>query len=305
MTFGAAGRILAVLDTSFWAAAHRADVLGNCLDLFAMVVPRAVEAEIRGVQAPGSRQEYPYATLFRHLRSLMLDPPAQAPPPLPIFGAGEAEAIALASHLRADLLINERRAGLHAAGLGIQVFTVPSVIVALYEHEVISRRAAREEAGARQLDHGSRNHRTGLGCYRGHLTKLVPGDCDPAGSRVIGLCYTPRQPTVESRKRTRTRKVPGERGGTARVPLTKETRTEVIETNRIHETDSGSSDVQVAMLTERIRQLQQHLEVHKKDNHTRRGLILMVGKRRRLLNYLARNDHERYQELIGRLGLRR
>ena len=89
------------------------------------------------------------------------------------------------------------------------------------------------------------------------------------------------------------------------MPLTKETRTEVIEKNRIHETDTGSADVQVAMLTERIRQLQTHLEEHKQDNHTRRGLLKMVGKRRRLLNYLARNDHERYRELIGRLGLRR
>ncbi len=88
------------------------------------------------------------------------------------------------------------------------------------------------------------------------------------------------------------------------MPLTKETRTEVIEKNRIHETDTGSADVQVAVLTERIRQLQRHLDVHKQDNHTRRGLVMMVGKRRRLLSYLARNDHERYLELIGRLGLR-
>jgi len=89
------------------------------------------------------------------------------------------------------------------------------------------------------------------------------------------------------------------------VPLTKEKKTEVIENNRIHEADTGSADVQVAVLTERIRQLQAHLEAHKQDNHTRRGLLMMVGKRRRLLNYLARNDHERYRELIKRLGLRR
>ena len=89
------------------------------------------------------------------------------------------------------------------------------------------------------------------------------------------------------------------------MPLTKETRTGVIETNRINESDTGSADVQVALLTERIRQLQAHLEQHHKDNHSRRGLLIMVGKRRRLLNYLARNDHERYLELIGRLGLRR
>ena len=89
------------------------------------------------------------------------------------------------------------------------------------------------------------------------------------------------------------------------MPLTQEAKADVIENNRIHETDTGSADVQVAILTERIRQLQRHLEVHKQDNHTRRGLVIMVGKRRRLLNYLAHNDPERYRELIGRLGLRR
>jgi small subunit ribosomal protein S15 len=89
------------------------------------------------------------------------------------------------------------------------------------------------------------------------------------------------------------------------VPLSTVAKAEIIQNNRIHETDTGSADVQVAVLTERIRQLQSHLERHKQDNHTRRGLVIMVGKRRRLLNYLARNDHERYRELIGRLGLRR
>ena len=89
------------------------------------------------------------------------------------------------------------------------------------------------------------------------------------------------------------------------MPLSTEAKAEIIQNNRIHETDTGSADVQVAVLTERIRQLQSHLEQHKQDNHTRRGLVIMVGKRRRLLNYLARNDHERYRELIGRLGLRR
>lgn len=89
------------------------------------------------------------------------------------------------------------------------------------------------------------------------------------------------------------------------MPLTKENRTAVIERNRINELDTGSADVQVAMLTERIRQLQGHLEVHKQDNHSRRGLLMMVGKRRRLLGFLARDNHERYRELIARLGLRR
>lgn len=89
------------------------------------------------------------------------------------------------------------------------------------------------------------------------------------------------------------------------MPLTKEQKSELIARNRIHETDTGSADVQVAILTERIRQLQDHLAKHKHDFHTRRGLLMMVGKRRRLLNYLARHDYQRYRELIDRLGLRR
>src|SRR5688500_5458661 len=93
-----------------------------------------------------------------------------------------------------------------------------------------------------------------------------------AGWLLNSLCYTGIQPTVESRKRTR--KAPGNLGRKARVPLTKENRTAVIERNRINESDTGSADVQVAMLTERIRQLQGHLEVHKQDNHSRRGLLM-------------------------------
>ena len=89
------------------------------------------------------------------------------------------------------------------------------------------------------------------------------------------------------------------------MPLLKETRNEVVEQNRIHETDTGSSSVQIALLTARIRQMQTHLTEHKQDKHSRRGLLMMVGKRRRLLSYLARTDHERYRELIARLGLRR
>ncbi len=72
-----------------------------------------------------------------------------------------------------------------------------------------------------------------------------------------------------------------------------------------HERDTGSVDVQVALLTRRIRELTEHLQRHKKDNSSRRGLIMLVSKRRRLLNYLNRKDTARYRELIGRLGLRR
>ncbi|HEU0022001.1 MAG TPA: 30S ribosomal protein S15 [Dehalococcoidia bacterium] len=74
---------------------------------------------------------------------------------------------------------------------------------------------------------------------------------------------------------------------------------------QVHETDTGSSEVQVAVLTERIKQITDHLRFHKKDVHSRRGLVYLVSKRRRLLNYLSNEDVRRYQTLISRLGLRR
>lgn len=79
----------------------------------------------------------------------------------------------------------------------------------------------------------------------------------------------------------------------------------VVEKHRLHETDSGSTDVQVALLTQRIQMLAEHLRTHKHDHHSRRGLLKLVGQRRRLLNYLNRTDHERYLQLIGELSLRR
>lgn len=136
-------RITAVLETSFWIAAYRAEVVANCLDLFEIVVPRAVEAEILAVHPSAPRREYPYATLFRHLRPQMTGPPEPTPGPLPIFGLGEAEAIPLAHHLGAALLINERRAATFAANLAIPIVTVPAVIVSLCDQEIISDRAAR------------------------------------------------------------------------------------------------------------------------------------------------------------------
>ena len=75
--------------------------------------------------------------------------------------------------------------------------------------------------------------------------------------------------------------------------------------NRLHESDTGSTEVQVALLTARINHLTEHLKVHKKDHHSRRGLLMLVGRRRRLLDYLRRNDVERYRALIAKLGLRR
>ncbi|MGH9163948.1 MAG: 30S ribosomal protein S15 [Acidimicrobiales bacterium] len=78
-----------------------------------------------------------------------------------------------------------------------------------------------------------------------------------------------------------------------------------ITTHRLHETDTGSPEVQIAILSERIDHLTGHLKAHKGDHHTRRGLMKLIGKRRRLLDYVKGNDVERYRGIIGRLGLRR
>jgi len=84
-----------------------------------------------------------------------------------------------------------------------------------------------------------------------------------------------------------------------------ETKQKVIGEYRTHEADTGSPEVQVAILTERIRHLTEHLKLHRKDHASRRGLLMMVGKRSRLLKYLQQKDWGRYQALIGRLGIRR
>jgi len=87
--------------------------------------------------------------------------------------------------------------------------------------------------------------------------------------------------------------------------LTKERKNEIINANRIHETDTGSPEVQIAILTEMINQLTEHLKVHPHDNHSRRGLFKMVGARRRLLDYLANKDIDRYRAIITKLGIRK
>lgn len=89
------------------------------------------------------------------------------------------------------------------------------------------------------------------------------------------------------------------------MSLTKEEKQRIIEQFALHQGDTGSPEVQVALLTRRIEHLTEHLRVHKKDEHSRRGLLKMVGQRRRLLRYLERTDRQRYLELIDRLGLRR
>ena len=87
--------------------------------------------------------------------------------------------------------------------------------------------------------------------------------------------------------------------------MTKERKQEIISTYRRDEKDTGSSEVQIALLTERINELTAHLKIHTHDNHSRRGLLKMVGKRRNLLNYLAKTDIERYRNIVDKLGLRK
>ena len=87
--------------------------------------------------------------------------------------------------------------------------------------------------------------------------------------------------------------------------LRKEEKTSVIENNRLHETDTGSPEVQIAILTKRINDLTEHLKSHQKDHHSRRGLLKMVGQRRGLLDYLKKTDIERYRALIEKLGIRK
>ena len=89
------------------------------------------------------------------------------------------------------------------------------------------------------------------------------------------------------------------------MPLAADTKRQLMTDFATRDADTGSPEVQVALLTERINQLTEHLKAHKKDHHSRRGLLQMVGRRRRLLEYLKREDIERYRALIGRLGLRR
>jgi len=89
------------------------------------------------------------------------------------------------------------------------------------------------------------------------------------------------------------------------MSLNNEQKQEIISKYRVHDNDTGSPEVQIAILTERINYLTEHLKIHKKDHHSRRGLLKMVGQRRGLLNYLSEKDIERYRALIERLGLRK
>jgi len=89
------------------------------------------------------------------------------------------------------------------------------------------------------------------------------------------------------------------------VPLTPDQKRVVIQQFRVHESDSGSAEVQIALLTERIKYLTEHFKIHKRDHHSRRGLLRMVGQRRRLLDYLKATKVERYRAVVKELGLRK
>ena len=89
------------------------------------------------------------------------------------------------------------------------------------------------------------------------------------------------------------------------MSLTKEKKSEIVSEFRQHDADTGSPEVQIALLSERIRELTEHFKIHKKDHHSRRGLLKLVGQRRRLLDYLKSRDFARYKEVIERLGIRK
>jgi small subunit ribosomal protein S15 len=89
------------------------------------------------------------------------------------------------------------------------------------------------------------------------------------------------------------------------MPLAKQTKADIIQQYRVHDADSGSPEVQIALLTHRINYLTEHFKIHKKDHHSRRGLLRLVGRRRRLLDYLRTNHIERYRVIVKDLGLRK
>jgi small subunit ribosomal protein S15 len=88
------------------------------------------------------------------------------------------------------------------------------------------------------------------------------------------------------------------------MPLEKDVKSTIIGDNKKHDTDTGSAEVQIALLSQRISDLTEHLRTHKHDHHCRRGLLKLVGSRRRMLNYLKKNDIERYRAIVAKLGLR-
>jgi small subunit ribosomal protein S15 len=127
---------------------------------------------------------------------------------------------------------------------------------------------------------------------------LELGGDNPHNAKSHPLLGLPLPPTVFSDWRARIFKE-------VKRVLNLEKKAEIINKYRIHEGDTGSPEVQIAILTERINYLTEHLKIHKKDHHSRRGLLKMVGQRRGLLNYLYKKDIQRYRSIIERLGLRK
>ena len=119
------------------------------------------------------------------------------------------------------------------------------------------------------------------------------------GSPATGLACLPDAAGREKIRQNRQHRI------TEIMALDQETKTKIIDEYKAQDGDTGSPEVQVAMLTKRIADLTEHLKVHKHDHHSRRGLLLLVGRRRRLLNYVQKKDIARYRTLIERLGLRR
>jgi predicted nucleic acid-binding protein len=135
-------RPVAVLDTSFWSVGFKVGLLGYAMRAFEIVVPRAVEAEIRAVDARYPRRLYPDTALFDQVRDRFQDPPDPEPDPLDRFGAGEAAAIAVARHLGSVVLINDRRPAELARNLGLAVVSCPGLIVLATRQELIANHIA-------------------------------------------------------------------------------------------------------------------------------------------------------------------
>jgi small subunit ribosomal protein S15 len=132
---------------------------------------------------------------------------------------------------------------------------------------------------------------------------MRPAGADDRPRGPGGVALQDPADVLESAERRGVRAVPGER--TEGMSLTKDRKTEIISSYRTHPSDTGSPEVQIAILSQRIEDLTQHFSTHAKDHHSRRGLLKMVGTRRRLLDYLKDKNAERYRELIKRLGIRK
>jgi len=144
----------------------------------------------------------------------------------------------------------------------------------------------------------------------GSIHNALPGDAKIIWLHVLRFGTIPQNGNFSTRfsaighQKGITTLTPKEKKGLFTM-ITKEQKEQVIENNRTHESDTGSPEVQIAILTERIKQLTEHLKVHKKDKHSELGLLKMVGRRRSLLDYLANKDIERYRACIAKLGIRK